>query len=67
LGAQIPKAPKKTDNFTVFFALLGSAYIKTARKMLMKLTPADTDVKQFGSQKRRADNDNVTVLFQQEH
>jgi len=22
----------------------------------MKLTPADTDVKQFGSQKRRADN-----------
>jgi len=33
LQAQIPKAQKKTDNLTVFFAPLGSACIKAAHKM----------------------------------
>jgi hypothetical protein len=32
--------PKKTDNLTVFFALLGSARTKAALTMLMKLTLA---------------------------
>ncbi len=36
---QIPKAQKKTDNLTVFFALLGSAHVKAGRRSLMKLTP----------------------------
>jgi len=30
---------KKTDNLTVFFALLGSVRVKAWRKTLMKLTP----------------------------
>jgi len=33
-----PKSVKKTDNFTVFFALLGSLCVKAVRRMLMKLT-----------------------------
>ncbi len=36
---QIPKVQKKTDNLTVFFALLGSAQVKAARTILMKLIP----------------------------
>jgi len=35
-----PKSTKKIDDFTVFFALSGSAPVKAARKTLMKLTPA---------------------------
>jgi hypothetical protein len=31
-----PKSAKKTDNLAVFFALLGSARKKAARKMLVK-------------------------------
>jgi len=38
---QIPKAQKKTDSLTLFFALLGSARVKAARKTLVKLTPGD--------------------------
>jgi hypothetical protein len=38
-----PKRPKKMLNLTVFFALLGSAHVKAARKMLVKLTPAGGD------------------------
>ncbi len=34
-----PKSAKMTDGLTVFFALLGSALVKAARKTLMKLTP----------------------------
>jgi len=34
-----PKSAKKTDNLTVFFVLLGFVWIKTAYRMLMKLTP----------------------------
>jgi len=34
-----PQSAKKTDNFTVFFAFLGSAHVKALRKMLVKLTP----------------------------
>jgi hypothetical protein len=34
---------KKTDNLTVFFALLGSAHLKADLRMLMKLTPANGD------------------------
>jgi hypothetical protein len=30
---------KKTNNFTVFFALLGSSCVKAARRTLVKLTP----------------------------
>ncbi len=33
-----PKSIKKTDGLTVFFALLGSAQVKAALKMLMTLT-----------------------------
>jgi len=33
-----PESAKKTDSLTVFFALLGSACITAARKMLMKFT-----------------------------
>jgi hypothetical protein len=36
LRAQIPN--KQTDGLTVFFVLLGSAHVKAARKMLVKLT-----------------------------
>jgi len=39
LLAHIPKAQKRTDSLTVFFALLGSSYIKAARRTLMKLAP----------------------------
>ncbi len=39
LRAQIPKALKKTDGLTVFFALLESAGAIALRKMLMKLIP----------------------------
>jgi len=39
LHAKIPKsAKKKTDILAVFFALLGSVYVKASRKMLVKLT-----------------------------
>jgi len=33
-----PKAPKKTDNLNIFFAILGSACVKAGHEMLMKLT-----------------------------
>jgi len=33
-----PESAKKTDNLTVFCALLGSAHIKASQKMFMKLT-----------------------------
>jgi len=36
------KSTKKTDNLTVFLALLGSAHVKAARKMYLKLTPYPT-------------------------
>ena len=35
-----PKSTKKTDNLSVFFALLGSARVKAARGTLMKSTLA---------------------------
>ena len=34
-----PKSAKKLLNLTFFFALLGSAHVKDACKMLVKLTP----------------------------
>ena len=34
-----PKSTKKLLNLTVFFALLGSARVKAACRMLVKLTP----------------------------
>jgi len=34
-----PESAKKTDDLTVFFALLKSALVKAACKTLMKLTP----------------------------
>jgi len=34
-----PESSKKTENLTVFFALLGSAPLKAACRALMKLTP----------------------------
>ena len=36
--------PKKLLNLTVFWALLGSAHLKAAHKMLVKLTPGLVDV-----------------------
>jgi hypothetical protein len=36
--AQIAKVQKKTDDLTVFFALLGSVHVKAACKMLVKST-----------------------------
>jgi len=48
LHAQIPKAQKKTDSMTVFFALLESAHIKAVRKMLVKSTPGQISAKRFG-------------------
>jgi hypothetical protein len=41
LHAQIPKAQKDPDDVNVFFVLLGSACVKAAHKMLMKLTPGN--------------------------
>ena len=35
-----PKSAKKLLNLTVFFALSGSAGVKAARRMLVKLSPA---------------------------
>jgi hypothetical protein len=37
LHMQIPKVQKGTDDFTFFFAYLGSACVKAAPKTLMKL------------------------------
>ena len=34
-----PKSAKKTVKLSSFFALLGSAHVKAARRMLVKLTP----------------------------
>jgi len=34
-----PESAKKTDNFTVFFALLGSAHVKAVCKLLVKSNP----------------------------
>ncbi len=34
-----PKSAKKTVKLSVFFALSGSARVKAAHRMLMKLTP----------------------------
>jgi len=39
LFAQVPKAQKKTDSLTIFFAFLGSACVKASHKTLIKLTP----------------------------
>ena len=40
-----PKSAKKQLDLTVFFALLGSACVKAAHIMLMKLTPdRDNDI-----------------------
>ncbi len=37
--AQITKVQKKTEDLTVFIALLGSARVKAANSLLMKWTP----------------------------
>ena len=42
LPAQIPKVQKSCLSWLSFFALLGSAIVRDARKMLMKLTPSLT-------------------------
>ena len=39
LRAQIPKVQKKTVKLTSFIALLGSAHVKAALRMLVKLSP----------------------------
>jgi hypothetical protein len=44
-----PKSIKKTDCLTVFFGLLGSANIKVAPKMLVKLTPGISQTKLYFS------------------
>jgi hypothetical protein len=42
------KSQKKTDNLIVFYALLGSACLKAAGKMLVKLTKG-IEFKTFGT------------------
>ena len=39
LRSQIPKAQKRLSSQLAFFALLGSASVKAACRMLVKLTP----------------------------
>ncbi len=34
-----PESAKKTDNLSVFFALLGFSFVKADHRMLMKLIP----------------------------
>ena len=41
------KSTKNTVKLTVFYALLGSACVKAARKMLVKLTPGANAIKKF--------------------
>jgi len=43
----VPKSAIKTDGFTVFFALLGSARVKAFRKMLVKSSPDLFDFARF--------------------
>jgi hypothetical protein len=38
-----PESAKKTVKLSVFFALLGSAHLKAAHRMLMKLTQCLTE------------------------
>ena len=45
LHAQRSQKRKKQHNLTVFLALLGSAGVKYARKMLVKLTPGARPIK----------------------
>jgi len=45
LQAKILKVQKNTGKLSVFFALLGSAGVKAALKMLMKLTPGPNLIK----------------------
>jgi len=47
LHAWSPKVPKDTDEVTDFFAISGSASVKAARIMLMKLTPGVDFVNMF--------------------
>jgi len=44
-----PKRAKKTDNLTVFFALLGSESIKAARRTLIKLTHGQDKIASISS------------------
>ncbi len=37
-----PKSTKKTDNLTVFLALMGSAHVKASNEVLVKLTLVNT-------------------------
>jgi len=39
-----PKSAKKTVKLAIFFALLGSAFVKAACRMLMKLTPGADEI-----------------------
>ena len=48
-----PKSAKKLLDLAVFFALLGSAHVKAARKMLVILIP-EVEEKRAG---KRQDND----------
>jgi len=68
LHAQISKGQKRTDNWTVFFALLESVRVKASSRILMKSTTS----RQFHqhsmyymprSQKRKKDTDALTVFF----
>ena len=54
-----PKSAKKLLNLTVFFALLGSACVKAARRMLVKLTPDWSDLRR----KRFVWNDALFLLL----
>jgi len=53
-----PERAKKTNNLTVYFALLGYACAKAAHRMLMKLTPERYDAQVF-----ILNNQNVVSIF----
>ena len=66
LHAQMPKTQKKLHHLTVFFALMGSARIKSARQMLMKLTPdVDVDIKKVKEHAQCVQTRSRTLLMSQ--
>ncbi len=70
LRVQIPKA-KNTVKLSVFFALLGTALVKAAHKLMVKLTTARAKFHQYStysfyscrSQKRKKDIQVFNIFF----
>ena len=62
LHTQIPKARKKDSQLKQFFALLGSAGVKAAHKMLVKLTPPHLSFYVFSSQSNRSQQTKIPLV-----